>query len=73
MLGRRNWVDNTTPFNTIVLERQLGGAMAWKWAVEPQKEQQACVSNVQVCVSHHENIYMLVQEQILIFIFHQFW
>lgn len=72
MLGRRNRVDNPTPFNTIVLECQLGEAMAWKWAVEPQNEQQACVSNIQVSVSHHENTYMLVQEQILIFIFHQF-
>jgi len=45
--------------------------MAWKWAVEPQNEQQACVSNIQVSMSHHKHIYMLVQEQILIFIFHQ--
>lgn len=72
MLGSRNGVDNPTPFNTIVLELQLWKAMAWKWAVEPQKEQQACVSNIQVSVSHHGNIYMFVQEHILMFIFHQF-
>jgi len=35
-------------------------------------EQQACVSNIQVSASHHGNIYMFVQEHILLFIFHQF-
>jgi len=46
ILGSRNGVDNLIPFNTFVLELQLGEAMAWKWAAEPQKEQQACVSNI---------------------------
>jgi hypothetical protein len=35
MLGSRNGINNHIPLNTIVLELQLGEAMARKWGEEP--------------------------------------